>query len=181
MPRQMNARMTLRQRRFVTEYLVDFNARKAAIRAGYAAKGAAHQAWQLLNWRPNVAEAVKEGMKAREVRTLITADKALQELARIAFSDIARLLETDAEGRVRAKPLESLSAADTAAIVEWTVTEKSMRIRLHDKRAALVEINRHLGLVGKQSNSQPGLRAKDELPAREILRRRLAQMAGEKM
>src|SRR5258708_11844441 len=88
MPRQMNARMTLRQRRFVTEYVVDFNATQAAIRAGYAAKGAAHQAWQLLNWRPNIAEAVGEGMKARETRTLITGDKALQEIPRIAFFHI---------------------------------------------------------------------------------------------
>ncbi len=125
----MNARMTPRQRRFVTEYVVDFNARQAAIRAGYAAKGAAHQAWQLLNWRPNVADAVREAMKARETRTLITADKALQELARIAFSDIRRLLETAPDGRIRPKPIESLSEADAAAIAELSVTEKGMRIR----------------------------------------------------
>ncbi len=158
----MNARMTPRQRRFVTEYVVDFNARQAAIRAGYAAKGAAHQAWQLLNWRPNVADAVREAMKAR-----------------VAFSDIRRLLETAPDGRIRPKPIESLSEADAAAIAELSVTEKGMRIRLHDKRAALLDIARHLGLVGKQTNSPPGLRAKDELPAREVLRRKLAQMAGE--
>src|SRR5260370_40523953 len=100
MPRQMNARMTLRQRRFVTEYVVDFNATQAAIRAGYAAKGAAHQAWQLLNWRPNIAEAVREGRKARETRTLITADKALQGIARSAVSGIRPLLEARPNGRV---------------------------------------------------------------------------------
>jgi len=172
--------MTPRQRRFVTEYLVDCNSRQAAIRAGYAPKGAAHQAWQLLNRRPNIAEAVREGLKAREMRTLITADKALQELARIAFSDIGRLLETRPDGSIRPKPIASLSEADTAAIADLSASEKGMRIRLHDKRLALLDIARHLGLVGKQINSQPGLRAKDELPAREVLRRKLAQMAGEK-
>src|SRR5260221_6011780 len=103
MPRQMNARMTLRQRRFVTEYVVDFNATQAAIRAGYAAKGAAHQAWQLLNWRPNIAEAGGEGVKARGTRTLITAGKARPEIARIAFSDIRRLLETGPNGSIPPK------------------------------------------------------------------------------
>ncbi len=119
-------------------------------------------------------------MKARETRTLITADKALQEIARIAFSDIRRLLETGPNGSIRPKAIETLSEADAAAIAELSVTEKGMRIRLHDKRAALLDIARHLGLVGKQTNSPPGLRAKDELPAREVLRRKLAQMAGEK-
>src|SRR5260370_24713972 len=180
MPRQMNAGMTRGQGRFVTEYVVDFNATQAGIRAGYAAKGAAHQAWQLLNWRRNIAEAVREGMKARETRTLITADKALQEIARIAFSDIRGLLEPGPNGSIRPKAIETLSEADAAAIAELSVTEKGMRIRLHDKRAALLDIARHLGLVGKQTNSPPGLRAKDELPAREVLRRKLAQMAGEK-
>src|SRR5260221_14309991 len=118
MPRQMNARMTLRQRRFVTEYVVDFNATQAAIRAGYAAKGAAHQAWQLLNWRPNIAEAVREGMKARETRTLITADKALQEIARVAFPHIRRLLETGPTGSLPPKAIGTLSQADAAAIAE---------------------------------------------------------------
>lgn len=180
MPRQMNARMTPRQRRFVTEYLVDFNARQAAIRAGYAAKGADHQAWQLLNWRPNIAEAVRQGIKAREARTLISADKALQEIARIAFSDVRRLLETDENGHIKVKDLDSLSDADSAAIARIIVTKDRIDIRLHDKRAALLDLARHLGLVGKQINSQPGLRARDELPAREVLRRKLAQMAGEK-
>src|SRR5260370_34676023 len=99
MPRQMNARMTPRQRRFVTEYVVDFNARQAAIRAGYAAKGAAHQAWQLLNWRPNVADAVREAMNTREARPPLTADQAPHEIARLALSVIRRPTGTTPHGR----------------------------------------------------------------------------------
>lgn len=180
MVRTMNARMTARQRRFVTEYLVDFNARRAAIRAGYAEKGAAHHAWRLLNRRPNVAEAVRQSMTAQEARTLITADKALQEIARIAFSDIRRLLEKGERGQIKVKDLATLSDADSAAIARIIITGDRIDIRLHDKRAALLDLARHLGLVGKHVNSPPALRAKDELPAREILRRKLAQMAGEK-
>src|SRR5260370_8312147 len=115
MPRQMNAGMTRGQGRFVTEYVVDFNATQAGIRAGYAAKGAAHQAWQLLNWRPNIAEAVREGMKARETRTLITADKALQEIARIAFSDIRLLLETGPKPTIPPNALDTPSLPHASA------------------------------------------------------------------
>jgi phage terminase small subunit len=179
MARQIDARMTPRQRLFVSEYLVDLNGKQAAIRAGYGRKTAAHEAWKLLNRRPNVARAVEDGMRAQEARTGISADKALEEIARIAFSDVGRLFETDA-GEVKVKDLASLSVADRAAIARIVVTKGRIDIRLHDKRAALLDLLRHLGLTGKRTDSQPGFRAKDELPAREVLRRKLAQMAGEK-
>jgi phage terminase small subunit len=179
MARQVDARMTPRQRRFVAEYLVDCNGKQAAIRAGYGPKTAAHEAWKLLNRRPNVARAVEDGMRAQEARTHISADKALQEIARIAFSDVGRLFETK-DGEVKVKDLASLSEADRAAIARIVVTKDRIDIRLHDKRAALLDLARHLGVIGKRTDSQPALRAKDELPAREILRRKLAQMAGEK-
>jgi phage terminase small subunit len=180
MARQIDARMTPRQRLFVSEYLVDLNGKQAAIRAGYGRKTAAHEAWKLLNRRPNVARAVEDGMRAQEARTGISADKALEEIARIAFSDVGRLLETT-DGEVKVKNLASLSAADRAAIARIVVTKGRIDVRLHDKRAALLDLIRHLGLVGKRLDSQPGFRAKDELPAREVLRRKLAQMAGEKV
>jgi phage terminase small subunit len=180
MARQIDARMTPRQRLFVSEYLVDLNGKQAAIRAGYGRKTAAHEAWKLLNRRPNIAQAIKDAMKAQEARTGISADKALEEIARIAFSDVGRLLETT-DGEVKVKDLASLSVADRAAIARIVVTKGRIDIRLHDKRAALLDLLRHLGLVGKRLDSQPGFRAKDELPAREVLRRKLAQMAGEKV
>jgi phage terminase small subunit len=179
MARQIDARMTPRQRLFVSEYLVDLNGKQAAIRAGYGRKTAAHEAWKLLNRRPNIAQAIKDAMKAQEARTGISADKALEEIARIAFSDVGRLLETK-DGEVNVKDLASLSAADRAAIARIVVIKGRVDIRLHDKRAALLDLLRHLGLTGKRTDSQPGFRAKDELPAREVLRRKLAQMAGEK-
>lgn len=179
MPKQMRARMTARQRRFITEYLVDFNATNAAIRAGYSGKTAAQKGWQLINWRPAIAEAIRDQMKVREPRMLITADRALEGLARIAFADIRRLLETGPDGKTRVKPIESLSETEAAAIAEVSVSEKgAVRIKLRDSRAALLDIARHFGVLDKPRNGAPGEPAKDEIPAREILRRKLAQMAA---
>src|SRR6185312_12019666 len=119
MARQVDARMTPRQRMFVSEYLVDFNGKQAAIRAGYGAKTAAHEAWKLLNRRPNVARAVADGMREQEARTGISADKALREIARIAFSDVRRLFETK-DGEVKVKHLASLTDADAIARIVVT-------------------------------------------------------------
>lgn len=168
MARQIDARMTPRQRCFVSEYLVDCNGKQAAIRAGYSPKTAAHEAWKLLKRRPNIALAIKGAMAAQEARTRITADQALEEIARIAFSDVRRLFESK-DGVLTVKDIATLSDADAAAIARIVVTKDRIDIRLHDKRAALLDLARHLGLVGKRMDSQPGFRAKDELPAREVL------------
>ena len=53
-----------RERLFVREYLVDLNGKAAAIRAGYAPKGAAARGSKLLK-RPAVAKAVETAMAAR--------------------------------------------------------------------------------------------------------------------
>ena len=79
------ARLTDKQKRFVEEYLVDLNATQAAIRAGYSAKNADKIGHELLG-KTRVSEAIHAAMDERSVRTGITQDRVLQELAAIGFS-----------------------------------------------------------------------------------------------
>lgn len=69
--------MTPKQEAFVREYLIDLNATRAAIAAGYSEKTAEQQGYQLLQ-HPSVSLAVKEAMAARAQRTEITADFVLK-------------------------------------------------------------------------------------------------------
>ena len=57
-----------KQARFVAEYLLDLNATAAAKRAGYSAKRAAEQGYQLLQ-KTTVQEAIAQAQKARSKRT----------------------------------------------------------------------------------------------------------------
>lgn len=75
--------MNEKQALFVKEYLVDLNAKQAAIRAGYSAKTAEVQACKLLRV-PKVASAVKEAMDKRGEKTGITAEEVLRRLDRLA-------------------------------------------------------------------------------------------------
>lgn len=174
--------MTPRQRRFVSEYLVDLNATQAAIRAGYSKRRASSTAWDLLHKRSGVAEAIREAMLAREKRTLITADRVLQQFARIAFADIRQLAETGKEG-LEVKSLGALNDDLAAAVVELSANDKGMRLRLQNRIEALNALARHLGLFDQnQSRGKPASQHdEDRLPAREILRRKLAQLAGEEV
>lgn len=71
--------MTPKQQLFVDEYLVDLNATQAAIRAGFSAKTAEQQGFQLLK-KTSVAAAIQEAMDKRSQRTEITADYVLNSI-----------------------------------------------------------------------------------------------------
>jgi phage terminase small subunit len=178
----IRARMTPRQRRFISEYLVDLNATQAAIRAGYSKRRATATGWDLLHKRPAIAAAISEAMLAREKRTLITADRVLQQFARIAFADIRPLAQLVEDG-LEVKSLAALSDDLAAAVVELSANGKDVRLRLQNRIEALNALARHLGLFDKKpSRDEPASQHdEDRLPAREILRRKLAQLAGEEV
>lgn len=77
--------MTPRQRFFVLEYLIDLDPKQAAIRAGYAPRGAAARGSVLLR-RSDVAQAIRAAMDERARRMGITIERVLEEFARIALA-----------------------------------------------------------------------------------------------
>lgn len=154
-PRRKPARdpnvLTPQQALFVEEYLVDRNATQAAIRAKYSPKSAAAQASELLKV-PKVAKAVAAGIAARTQRLEISGDRVLQELAKIAFVDLRKAVRWGKSPNglgaypVELVPSEELDDDTAAAVSEVALTETGVKIKLHDKRAALVDLGKHLGL-----------------------------------
>jgi len=155
--------LTAKQQRFVDEYLIDLNATQAAIRAGYSKKTAQVQSARLLS-NVMVSAAVAKGMESRATRTGITQDMVLRELAKIGFSDIRKVVrwgETqlrmvggdDDEGDVLV-PYHGLALIDSneidddtaGAIAEVSQGKDGLKVKLHDKKGALVDIGRHLGM-----------------------------------
>jgi phage terminase small subunit len=145
-------KLTPKQAAFVEEYACDLNATQAAIRAGYSAKTAKEQATRLLT-NVHVAAGIAEGRAARSERTGITADRVLQELARIAFFDVRKLFNPDGT----MKPLDELDD-DTAAVIaglglaeirdgEGSPIGVLKKIKIADKLVALDKLARNLGLL----------------------------------
>ncbi len=144
--------MTPRHKIFVREYLIDLNATQAALRAGYKHSYARRACFVLLR-RPAIAAAVAQGMADRARRLDIDADRVMDEWAKVGFSNIAKLAIWGKDG-VALRDHTEVSADDTAAIAELSLTGKNRgRIKLHDKRAALDALARHLGLF--RTRSQP--------------------------
>ena len=86
-----------KQRRFVEEYLVDLNARQAAIRARYSERTAQEQGSRLLS-KAKVQTAVAKAMAERSRRTKITADYVLAGLQEIAERSMQRVPVLDRLG-----------------------------------------------------------------------------------
>jgi phage terminase small subunit len=75
---------------FVDEYIIDFNAKEAAIRAGYSPKTAAQQGYRLLQ-DERIAEAIDEAIAKRTKRMHITQDHVLGMWWQIANADYSEL------------------------------------------------------------------------------------------
>lgn len=71
------AELTLKQKRFVEEYLVDCNGTQAAIRAGYSERTAEKIAANLVV-KSGIQAAIEKGMKAKQKRTRLDADWVLK-------------------------------------------------------------------------------------------------------
>jgi phage terminase small subunit len=141
--------MTRKQRTFVAEYLIDLNATKAAERAGYSKRTANEQGARLLA-NVSVSAAIAEEQAARFQKLGITADAVLKELAVLGFSNMADYITVGANGDVKVE-LSKLTREQAAAIASVEVDEdengvKRTRFRLCDKRAALVDLGKHLKL-----------------------------------
>lgn len=155
-------KLTPKQKRFVEEYLVDLNATQAAIRAGYSQRTASSIGEENLR-KPEIDFAIQAAQAKRSERTEITQDMVLQELAKIGFSDIRKIvrwgetmvrMETDKDGNDVEVPYHGLALIDSteiddataAAISEVAEGRNGLTVKLHDKKGALVDIGRHLGM-----------------------------------
>ena len=83
---------------FVAEYLIDLNATRAAIAAGYSPKTAGQQGSRLLK-NAKVFTEIAGKTKERIARLEITADNVLHELARLAFFDPRKLFNPDGSSK----------------------------------------------------------------------------------
>lgn len=140
--------LTDRQRVFVQEYLLDLNAHKAAIRAGYSVATAKNQGSRLLS-NVYISAAVHVAQTQRSKRTGVTADRVLTELALIAFSDITDVVSVTG-GELTIRDMEPLPRRVKRAIE--SMSEKpgehgtARSVKMHSKLAALKLLSDHLGL-----------------------------------
>ncbi len=141
---QALGRLEGRRRLFVEHYLVRPNGAGAAVRAGYASGSARQTAHRLLT-DADICEALRLGRELASAATGITAERVMQELARIAFADLRKAASWGA-GTLALVESGELDDETAAAIAEIAESEKGVKIKLHPKLPALERLGRQLGL-----------------------------------
>jgi phage terminase small subunit len=151
--------ITPKQRRFVTEYLIDLNGTQAAIRAGYSKHSADEIAAQLMA-RPHVKAEVDAAIAARSQETKIDAAWVLKRLAAEAEADIADIyFENGAIKPVHEWP--KIWRQGLVAGVEHVETKDAegnatghvvVKIKVSDRVRRLELIGKHVGVQAFQEN-----------------------------
>ena len=142
---------------FAQERAKGASASDAYERAGYTRHdGNAHR----LSVNEKVTARVDEILSKSAERTGVTVDRIVSELAKIGFADIRKVMrwgesvalpigengEVFVSHDVALVSSDDLDDATAAAVSEVRKTKEGLSIKMHDKRAALVDLGKHLGM-----------------------------------
>lgn len=185
-----SAALNLKQANFCREYVIDYNGTKAAIRAGYSEGSAASIAHEILI-KPEIQEEIARLDREHAANQGITKDRIMRELARLGFANMQDYMKVDSQGYPHLD-FSALTREQAAALIEVTVDEysepgmeeieddegetkavstqrqvKKVKFKLADKRAALVDLGRHIGMF--RDPEERGAAATDRLFIRTIV------------
>ena len=148
---------------FCNEYLVDFNATKAAERAKYSKKTARSQGQRLLT-NVDIQKKLRELIQQQTVRTQIAADKVIKEAGRVALADIGPAFNKNGTFKdIHDIPKDLRCAISGIEVIEtftgtgknqvWTGYVKKIKFWSKDKQIEV--LMKHLGLF-REDNKQVG-------------------------
>lgn len=144
---------TPKQKRFIDEYVIDFNGTAAAIRAGYSPTSAKVIANELLT-KPDIYAEVQAKIEAMTNKADITKERILLEMRRLALFDVRSLYDENGHPL----PVHQLSDDAAAAINGLDVVSignadvgigQVMKYKIPDKNKALESLAKILGYLDR--------------------------------
>lgn len=168
--------LTDKQRQFCKEYVVDFNATQAAIRAGYAKNGARQTAHKLVS-NTDIQAAIKHEATRRAEAAEVSAERVVAELARVGFANMADYMVVGEDGLPRLNWRE-VTRDQAAALSQVTVDVvgaaededdderpvQRVRFKLESKISALEKLGKYFGLFTDKVQHSGSLELTGERP-----------------
>jgi len=143
--------LTGKQAAFVREYLVDHNATRAYLRAGYrCSEGAAKSNASRMMTNDDVASAIAAAAKVATDVANLTVQDTLTTLRQLVGYDVRKLF--DAEGLP--VPIQQIDDDTAAAIVGVEITKDGMKFKMADKVATLEKAMKYHALFTKDYEAQ---------------------------
>ena len=156
-------KLDAREKVFAAEYIIDLNAKRAAIEAGYAPNTASRSAYKWVKEegpKPHVFEVIQKALGDRAKHTEISADAVVAELAKIGFASLRFMTTIDVDGQPQINLsnapedyLDAVAEVSTETVLKGPKEARShvrkTRIKMHDKLKALSLLAKHTGVFDK--------------------------------
>lgn len=157
-------------------------------KAGYSAKGkSSDEAASRLSRNIKVAARILELKERSADRAEITRASVLRELGLIGFANMLDYMRAGGDGDP-VLDFSQLTRDQAAALSEVTVEDftdgrgddardvRRVKFKLYDKRAALVDLGKHLGLFKEQGDVHVHIGDDEAITARRSIEGRLAKL-----
>lgn len=146
---------------FCQQYIIDNNAAQAAIRAGYSEKGANSKGSQLLAII-SIQERISFLRAELQEKTGISAERVIQEFARVALVDPAQAFDgngnllsiSDMPADLRRGIASIEIKTQTYGKGDNETEETTHKIRFWDKNKALENLGKHLGVYSEDNKQK---------------------------
>lgn len=145
--KELQKKLTTKQRDFCELYMLSMNATQAAKEAGYSAHSALEQGSRLLT-KADVQNYIGFLQDERSAKHEINADRIATELAKVAFSEISDSVEV-VDGRLRIKDIGEMNNIAAVQEISETYNKKdglTRKVKNYDKLRALELLGRHCGM-----------------------------------
>ncbi len=153
-----NVVLNNKQEKFCREYVKDLNGTQAAIRSGYSKKTAGVIATENLQ-KPNIKKFIEFLADENRKKLDLSAEMIVEDLRALADYNIQDFINSNNS----IKDISTISRAQAKPIIGIKTTEKifpdgskeiKTELKLSDKRAAAVDLGRHIGIFEKDNKQK---------------------------
>lgn len=146
-------KLTTKQQMFVTEYLKDFNATQAAVRAGYSPKTAVIIGYENLR-KPYLAEKIQAELSSRRKKAKLTIEDLQEKLYKIIEAEVTNVISYNESGVSFAQHSDDIPDNERVALQSIEVIESHQgddrmtlrtKVKFHDKLKAIELYGKTIG------------------------------------
>lgn len=158
--------LSLKEEKFCQHYVKCLNKTKAALSAGYSKKSARGIGYEN-STKPHIQARITEIQTELKETSGITAHAVIMELATLGFWNIKDFIgennlikDLSKMPKSKLKPVIGIEIRETITTIENQETKEiATKLKMADKRGALVDLGRHLGIF-EEDNKQKAIKIK---------------------